>query len=73
MDANGLEQPQVALIAIDPRNGHIKAMIGGRNNDQFNRAVQAVRLPGSAIKPFIYTAAIDQWAYARDGDGRRAV
>lgn len=59
-DANGLDQPQVALIAIDPRNGHIKAMIGGRNNDQFNRAVQAVRLPGSAIKPFIYTAAIDQ-------------
>nr|MBO2471970.1 penicillin-binding protein [Bacillota bacterium] len=59
VDANGLQQPQVALVAIDPRNGHIKAMIGGRNNDQFNRAVQATRQPGSAIKPFIYTAAID--------------
>lgn len=58
-DANGLEQPQVALIALDPRNGHIKAMIGGRNNDHFNRAVQATRQPGSAIKPFIFTAAID--------------
>jgi len=58
-DANGLRQPQVALVALDPRNGHIKAMIGGRDNDQFNRAVQAVRQPGSAIKPFIYTAAVD--------------
>lgn len=59
-DANGLDQPQTALVAIDPRNGHIKAMIGGRNNDHFNRAAQAMRLPGSAIKPFIYTAAIDR-------------
>lgn len=58
-DANGLEQPQASLIALDPRTGHIKAMVGGRSNDHFNRAVQATRLPGSAIKPFIYTAAID--------------
>src|SRR5690606_4114893 len=40
--------------------GHIKAMIGGRNRDEFNRAVQARRQPGSAIKPFIYAAAIDK-------------
>lgn len=58
-DANGLHQPQTALIALDPRKGHIKAMIGGRDNDQFNRAVQARRQPGSTIKPFIYTTAID--------------
>lgn len=58
-DANGLHQPQVALVALDPKTGHIKAMIGGRDGDQFNRAVQAVRQPGSAIKPFIFTAAID--------------
>ena len=59
-DANGLEQPQVSLIALDPHTGHIKAMIGGRNRDEFNRAVQARRQPGSAIKPFIYLAAIDK-------------
>jgi len=52
---------QTALIAINPENGHIKAMIGGRPDyhDQFNRATQARRQPGSVFKPFIYTAAID--------------
>ncbi|MBO8142838.1 MAG: penicillin-binding protein 1A [Firmicutes bacterium] len=59
-DANGLDQPQVALIALDPQNGHIRAMVGGRNGDEFNRAVQAQRQPGSAIKPFIYAAALDR-------------
>lgn len=51
-------QPQLALITIDPKTGAIRAMIGGRGNDQFNRAVQAVRQPGSAFKPFVYTTAI---------------
>ncbi|MDI3548423.1 MAG: penicillin-binding protein [Halanaerobiales bacterium] len=51
-------QPQMALITIEPRNGAIRAMVGGRGNDQFNRAVQAVRQPGSAFKPFVYTTAI---------------
>ena len=52
---------QAALVAIDPSNGHIKAMVGGRPDyeDQFNRATQAERQPGSVFKPFIYTAAID--------------
>ncbi|MEE9167263.1 MAG: PBP1A family penicillin-binding protein [Candidatus Neomarinimicrobiota bacterium] len=52
---------QVALVAIDPSNGHIRAMIGGRPDyhDQFNRSTQAKRQPGSVFKPFIYTAAID--------------
>ncbi len=52
---------QVALVAIDPRNGHILAMIGGRSfkESQFNRAVQAIRQPGSVFKPFVYTAAVD--------------
>ena len=52
---------QTALVAMDPSNGHIKAMIGGRPDyhDQFNRATQAKRQPGSVFKPFIYTAAID--------------
>ena len=58
-DANGLKQPQGALVAIDPHSGHIKAMVGGRGNDQFNRAVMAERQPGSAFKPFVYLAAIE--------------
>ena len=52
---------QGALIALDPHTGHILAMVGGRdfNESKFNRAVQAPLQPGSAFKPFIYTAAID--------------
>ncbi len=52
---------QVALVALDPRNGHILAMIGGRdfNESKYNRAVQAIRQPGSAFKPIVFTAAID--------------
>ncbi len=56
---NGIKQPQGALVAIDPHNGHIKAMVGGRGNDQFNRAVLAERQPGSAFKPFVYLAALE--------------
>jgi len=52
---------QIALVAIDPRNGHILAMIGGRDfsESKYNRAVQAIRQPGSAFKPIVYTAAVD--------------
>ena len=39
----------------NPTNGYIKAMIGGRGQDKFNRAVLAVRQPGSAFKPFVYS------------------
>jgi penicillin-binding protein 1A len=59
VDSNGLQQPQGALVAIDPRTGYIKAMVGGRGNDQFNRAVLAERQPGSAFKPFVYLAALE--------------
>lgn len=50
-----------ALLAMEPVTGYIKAMVGGRNfsHSQFNRAVQAWRQAGSAFKPFVYTAAID--------------
>jgi len=58
-DSNGLKQPQGALVAIDPHTGLIKAMVGGRGTDQFNRAVLAERQPGSAFKPFVYLAAIE--------------
>ncbi|MBU0509829.1 PBP1A family penicillin-binding protein [bacterium] len=52
---------QVALVALDPYTGHILAMIGGRDFDEtkFNRAVQAVRQPGSCFKPFVYAAVFD--------------
>jgi penicillin-binding protein 1A len=52
---------QGALVAIDPRTGYIRALIGGRewNHSNFNRAVQARRQPGSAFKPFVYVAAMD--------------
>ncbi|MFO7983268.1 MAG: penicillin-binding protein 1A [Desulfuromonadales bacterium] len=51
-----------ALIALDPDTGRIKAMVGGYdfNRSQFNRAIQARRLPGSAFKPLIYSAALDK-------------
>ncbi len=67
--ADSLEAPershttylQGMLLALDPVDGGIKAMIGGRNywESKFNRAVQALRQPGSSFKPFVYTAAID--------------
>jgi penicillin-binding protein 1A len=54
-------QAQAALICLDNKTGQIKAMVGGRDfeESQFNRAVQALRQPGSAFKPFVYTAAMD--------------
>ncbi|MDC9701013.1 MAG: penicillin-binding protein 1A [Alphaproteobacteria bacterium] len=50
-----------ALVAIDPHTGRVKAMVGGFSYDgsQFNRATQAMRQPGSAFKPFVYAAALD--------------
>jgi len=53
--------PQVALTAINPQNGHILAMIGGRDfsKSKYNRATQMKRQPGSSFKPFAYTVAID--------------
>jgi penicillin-binding protein 1A len=52
---------QGSFVALDPRNGYIRALVGGRdwNHSNFNRAIQARRQPGSAFKPFVYTAAMD--------------
>ncbi|WP_407399289.1 transglycosylase domain-containing protein [Anaerovibrio sp.] len=58
-EANGLKQPQGALVAIEPHSGYIKAMVGGRGTDMFNRAALAERQPGSAFKPFVYAAALE--------------
>jgi len=50
-----------ALLVLDPRQGGIKAMVGGYDFQQskFNRAIQAKRQPGSAFKPFVYATAFD--------------
>ncbi|NUK29975.1 PBP1A family penicillin-binding protein [Parageobacillus sp. VR-IP] len=55
-------QIQAALVAMDPRTGEVKALVGGRDYEKspFNRAVQAERQPGSTFKPFLYYAAIEQ-------------
>ncbi len=52
---------QTAFVALNPKTGAILAMVGGRPDypDQYNRAVQAKRQPGSVFKPFVYTTAIE--------------
>lgn len=52
---------QVGFVAMDPKNGHVKALVGGRDYSEspFNRAIQAVRQPGSTIKPLLYYAALE--------------
>ena len=58
-DENHKHQPQCALVSIDPKTGQVKAMIGGRGDDKFNRATLAVRQPGSSFKPFVYVTAME--------------
>lgn len=52
---------QSALILMDTATGHVRAFTGGRDfyQSQFNRAIDAPRQPGSAFKPIVYTAAVD--------------
>lgn len=56
-----LPKAQAAIVALDPENGAIQALIGGYDFRQsnFNRATQAERQPGSNFKPFIYTIALE--------------
>ncbi len=53
---------QGAFVALDPRSGAVRAMVGGRDfgDSKFNRAVQAMRQPGSTFKPIVYASAIHQ-------------
>jgi penicillin-binding protein 1A len=62
MEKRGRKGVQAALIAVDIKNGHIRAMVGGKDfwESQFNRATQAVRQPGSAFKPIVYLAALEK-------------
>ena len=56
-----LPQAQAALVALDPHDGAIVSLVGGFNfyGNQFNRALQARRQPGSGFKPFLYSAALE--------------
>ena len=57
-----LVKNQGAVLALDPRTGYIKAMVGGRNYEesQINRVITEKRQPGSAFKPFVYAAALNK-------------
>lgn len=66
IDKNKYELSQIpqingAIVAMNANNGHVYAMAGGYlyNKSPFNRAVQALRQPGSAFKPFVYLAALE--------------
>lgn len=68
LQAQRVGADQMALVAIDPRTHFVKAMVGGvdYNTSQYNRAIQALRQPGSAFKPFVYYAAFASGKYAPD-------
>ncbi|GIN86464.1 penicillin-binding protein 2D [Heyndrickxia sporothermodurans] len=53
---------QVGFAAMDPNTGYVSALVGGKNYEesQYNRAVQAIRQPGSTIKPLLYYAALEK-------------
>ncbi|OIR02494.1 penicillin-binding protein 1A [mine drainage metagenome] len=57
-----LPQVESALIALDPENGAVRALVGGFdfNSSKFNHVTQAWRQPGSSFKPFIYSAALEK-------------
>ena len=58
------QELQGAVIVMQPKTGHILALVGGRSYSisQFNRINQARRQPGSAFKPFVYLTALDQFS-----------
>jgi len=59
---NGAGEPlQASLLALDPATGEVRAIVGGRDTSSvgLNRALQSKRQPGSAFKPFVYAAAIE--------------
>ena len=57
----GRNDPDLALVSLDPETGRIKAMVGNRDPDaQFNLVTQGMRQPGSSFKPFALIAALEQ-------------
>jgi penicillin-binding protein 1A len=62
------QAPEGAAVVIEPQTGYVKALVGGSDfsRSEFNRAVHARRQPGSAFKPFVYLAALENgWTPAR--------
>ncbi len=55
-----IPKPQAAIISTDYKTGYVKAMIGGRDYSDFNRALQAERQSGSIFKPMYYSKAVDE-------------
>ena len=57
-----LPQVEAALVSVDPRDGAIRALVGGFdfNRNKYNHVMQALRQPGSSFKPFIYSAALEK-------------
>lgn len=60
-DRWGVIQPQGAMVVLGPKTGEILALVGGRRYSaaEINRAMEVYRQPGSAIKPFLYAAAME--------------
>ena len=61
VDEKEVEQPQGALLAVEPGNGYVRALVGGKDYEEtsFNR-VNSQRSPGSAFKPFVFAAALER-------------
>ncbi|MEM7192845.1 MAG: penicillin-binding transpeptidase domain-containing protein [Pseudomonadota bacterium] len=63
LDGKGrqLNAGEGAVVVIDPKNGAVRALVGGRSykNSQYDRALNAKRQPGSAFKPFVYLTALE--------------
>jgi penicillin-binding protein 1A len=66
--SQGVYADQMSLVAVDPRTHYVKAIVGGVDykKSQYNRAIQALRQPGSAFKPFVYYAALASGKYGAD-------
>ncbi len=67
-DSLRYRHPQAALLMIENETGAVRAMVGGESFElsKYNRALQAVRSPGSAFKPFVYATAVDNGASPGD-------
>jgi len=60
---SGVPQPQVALVAVEPATGFIRAVVGGRDQRVTLNRATVQRQPGSAFKPFVYVAALETYKY----------